>query len=347
MTSYTCIYCRQQKLIEGFNREHLIPEAYGKFKDNLVLSRQVCRECNQFFGNNLELALARGSPPGVVRSLLGRRPLSGLKKAITKRVSIRTASNDPLKSDEVDFIDSADGGGVALRPGIKYWSTDGSSWKFASLESLESNISGLLDDLDIGQPVVITGSGVDESDAQQIADRVTAALTLYGKCIEYNEELEKSLPGQQIRIAVEVIEDHLTWRAIAKIAFNYLAYARGSAFALNKGFDEIRNYIRYGTAADKQLVTRVSSSPFHGGWREANSRQGHYVIIDWSKTGSGVVGAVSLFQVIHYQVQFGSYEGVLPGLIAKGSYFDWRTNEITDIQAVSHLSGIEIRCSNP
>lgn len=57
----TCIYCLRELPKSKFNREHVIPEAFGKFKDNFVLHNTVCEDCNQHFGDNLDLILGRGS----------------------------------------------------------------------------------------------------------------------------------------------------------------------------------------------------------------------------------------------------------------------------------------------
>lgn len=62
-----CIYCRLDKPPDDFNREHVVQEAFGRFKNNLVLHELVCEECNEYFGNGLDLALARDSLEGLHR----------------------------------------------------------------------------------------------------------------------------------------------------------------------------------------------------------------------------------------------------------------------------------------
>lgn len=42
-----CIYCMEEKGKALFNRDHVIPEAFGTFDDYLVLT-SVCQACNQF-----------------------------------------------------------------------------------------------------------------------------------------------------------------------------------------------------------------------------------------------------------------------------------------------------------
>ena len=55
-----CIYCKQADA--RFNREHVIPEAFGTFgADTMVLEGQVCMPCNSTLGSRLDLVLARDS----------------------------------------------------------------------------------------------------------------------------------------------------------------------------------------------------------------------------------------------------------------------------------------------
>ena len=65
-----CIYCTVEKDADGFNRDHVIPEAFGLFEGNFVLTC-VCVTCNQFFGDTLELKLARDSLEGHDRVRVG------------------------------------------------------------------------------------------------------------------------------------------------------------------------------------------------------------------------------------------------------------------------------------
>lgn len=67
-----CIYCLEDKDDSGFaKREHVLPEAFGTFENNLTLIGVVCDACNQFFGDELELAFARDTPDGLERFTKG------------------------------------------------------------------------------------------------------------------------------------------------------------------------------------------------------------------------------------------------------------------------------------
>ncbi len=62
-----CCYCGETKPLKEFNRGHVIPQAFGKFENNLVLHDIECEDCNKFSGNKLELVLARDSKEGLDR----------------------------------------------------------------------------------------------------------------------------------------------------------------------------------------------------------------------------------------------------------------------------------------
>jgi len=54
--------------------EHVMPQSFGRFKNNLTLIETVCDVCNEYFGNNLELDLGRGSWEGLSRYTHGVKP---------------------------------------------------------------------------------------------------------------------------------------------------------------------------------------------------------------------------------------------------------------------------------
>jgi hypothetical protein len=66
-----CIYCMVEKAADALNRDHVIPQAFGMFDDNFVLTHAVCAECNKAFGDTVELKLARDSIEGHDRTRLG------------------------------------------------------------------------------------------------------------------------------------------------------------------------------------------------------------------------------------------------------------------------------------
>ena len=76
---YECIYCRTQAGLEAFNREHVLSDALGTFKDALVLHRYVCKKCKiQFFANGIERELTRDAFEAILRYQKGiKKPGQG------------------------------------------------------------------------------------------------------------------------------------------------------------------------------------------------------------------------------------------------------------------------------
>jgi HNH endonuclease len=67
-----CIYCKEDKPASAYKKvEHVIPQSFGKFINNFTLRQLVCDACNQFFGDRVELALARDTLEGQSRSGFG------------------------------------------------------------------------------------------------------------------------------------------------------------------------------------------------------------------------------------------------------------------------------------
>ena len=73
-----CIYCLGEKAKAAFNVEHVVPQAFGGFRDSLTLHDSVCGECNDYFGKTLDRWLARASAEGLERYRWRVRPISSL-----------------------------------------------------------------------------------------------------------------------------------------------------------------------------------------------------------------------------------------------------------------------------
>jgi hypothetical protein len=100
MGKETCVYCLKKKELNLFNKEHVIPESFGKFTpNNLTLINTVCEECNSHFGKKLELFLGRDSLDGIMRYKYGLKKFAGRdrKKFKSKRVRFKIESKGAWK----------------------------------------------------------------------------------------------------------------------------------------------------------------------------------------------------------------------------------------------------------
>ena len=110
----TCIYCLRVSEETEFDREHVIPAAFGRFERNLTLLNLVCRQCNQQLGNTLDRILARGSPEGLHRLNYGVQPAE--KASLLDRRRVRFAwdsEKEEWKGTKLELI--AEGGQLVVQ----------------------------------------------------------------------------------------------------------------------------------------------------------------------------------------------------------------------------------------
>jgi hypothetical protein len=104
-----CIYCLENKPEDSFTKaEHVIPQSFGLFQDNFTLNQQhnktVCNDCNQYFGDNLEIALARDTVEGLSRYEHGIRSPKDFKSLGKKtRLQHKKVAQGILKGVIVDL----------------------------------------------------------------------------------------------------------------------------------------------------------------------------------------------------------------------------------------------------
>jgi len=134
--------------------------------------------------------------------------------------------------------------------------------------------------------------------------------------------------------------DQTIFRAIAKIAFNYVAHQHGSNFVLRSDFDDVRNYIRYGTAPSWTARTPVVL-PFHKPILYDDkplSRQtnGHLITFDWNNGRTGFLSQVSLFNTITYHVGIcPEFKGLWRDDYYRGHHFNTEERTIAPLTRVS------------
>jgi len=67
-----CIYCLEEKPASAFSgREHVTPQAFGRFDTNNLVLRCVCDDCNNYFGREIDQKLARDSAEALDRVNVG------------------------------------------------------------------------------------------------------------------------------------------------------------------------------------------------------------------------------------------------------------------------------------
>jgi hypothetical protein len=323
----TCIYCLRNLAEDRFNREHVVPQQLGSFENCPVL-RTVCAECNNYFGNSLELGFGRDSIEAVHRLRHGQK---------------RPDEFDGFKGERLKFMVPSNlaAGGVVLEPSA---SPDGSEIVMLLPPQVGVKLEGETE-FHYHTEEELTGEGIDrlpptnekvnirllvEDDAgvERVRELV---LTRFPK---FCEEGKLDLPSPErvdgkMLVEIKSKVDQLLARAIAKIAFNYMAFHAGPKFALNANFDPARRFIRYDQGGDDWgHFVRILSKPLLAEETEdLQVTRGHILILGWRDFETLVVW-VSPYNSMAYEVTLTRYyQGVWPPLKI-GQVFDWEHHNI-------------------
>jgi hypothetical protein len=130
--------------------------------------------------------------------------------------------------------------------------------------------------------------------------------------------------------------DAAIFRAIAKIAFNYVACVYGAEFILRSDFDFLRVYIRYGTEPPWPAVRPTNEPILSLDSRRYRQTNGHLITFDWNLSQLGLLAQVSLFNHMTYRVLFCPYySGIWTESIRSGHHFDFEDGVISPLMSAS------------
>ena len=331
-----CIYCLQEKSADCFqNRDHIIPQCFGQFAtDNLVLRDAVCDECNQYFGNKIELYLGRDTIEGIERYKHGIKPA---KQPKHKRLTFKIAEGDlagiivtPRYSDNKEIIDIEPvlQAGIINKTGNKfdYYEPHGIP-DAANLEKQGRSLKGLKFDF----------ISKDEDELNSLVKKLSEKGYKDIKLEPSREWPECVRKRNSILVAGEIRIDRVIYRGLSKIAFNYLCYIKGVNFVLLEDFNPIREFIRFDRGNHDRFFF-VNQSPilendrrfFKLGIKET---QGHLIVIDWNRLSLQV--RLSPFNINTYLVRLcNNFQGVwMP--IKNGHHFDVESRTVNQLMSVS------------
>ncbi|TET45418.1 HNH endonuclease [candidate division TA06 bacterium] len=320
-----CIYCVEEKDPSAFDRDHVIPESFGKFENNLTLhQQQVCRDCNQYFSKKLELFLGRDTVEGTFRYVSGPKDPKDFTTVKESRLLYKLAEEGPWKGamlrrvthDKIDAVNQ-----------VAFQQRNTGNWVFFPIEDVPSGHElkkqGFILKGDKSFKMVVHPD-FGEKKLKQL-------LTEKGLDIEPDGEVMDFKSGQEkVMVEIQQTVDKVILRGIGKIAFNYLTYAQGADFVLDKRFDGFREFIRYGTTSDTPHVW-IEGRPIWLDRKRLPTKhvQEHWVLIDWDETT--IFSLLSLFNLTMYKVQFCRRFLVLPGDIRTGNRFNVKTKKISKL----------------
>jgi hypothetical protein len=163
-----CIYCGERKPETAFNREHVIPEAFGKFEHNFVVLKIVCSDCNTYFGNNLDDVLSRDSMEGLQRFESGLTPATSKHRLGRGRLksSLRGTEFEGAKLEWRAAEDGSPGLVVNLLPQIGVGSDPGGPFEWFTLKEMPSLVE--LRAKGIGPAIHLRVWGCEAAEAREV-----------------------------------------------------------------------------------------------------------------------------------------------------------------------------------
>ena len=294
----------------AFNREHVVPESFGGFRNALVLHSLVCSSCNSHLGKTLDAALARDSVEGLERYRAGvKRPRD---IANFRATSITLRAHDAGEFTGAEIRLAPDESDTELRADI--------------LPSAAIHAADRDQYVPFSQTAILDGSWRSESVDWR------KGLKLFGPD-EATARMRRALEDQGVTFASwrplgppdaergvpEVLEEYtvppVVRRAVSKIAFNYLAFRLGRELVLMPAFDPIREFIRNGTDPSVPPVHVSHQLPFRTDRPPEERPQVHFVAIDGHGSHRNLLGVVTLFGYHGYTLVLAeNFKGPWPDL---------------------------------
>jgi len=347
---YRCMYCLIDKPTSEFNLEHIIPGSFGKFKKSPPkLKNCVCRNCNSVIFRKIEQIFARTSYEGLSRYKYGIDSTEA-HEISQSRVKGRVAGDPNWAGAFLDLTYDITRKqimvGLAEQAGLKKKDTD--QWVYFRLEELPCKNELISMGLNVSGEKSFKFFCTDRKILKNALDK--ANISING-----SEEMDCGLvTAEDSTILVEqkgVIDD-INRRVIAKIAFNYLTSHMGVNFVMKKEFNGIRLFIHKGKGDSTKYVS-VENKPIlmNEILNGVKSNCGHILTLETK--GKGILGKVSLFNLITYKVCFSeNINGVVP-IVRKGLKFNIEKMIVEEIGtcsgsfAKSVMSGTFKKYKNP
>jgi hypothetical protein len=311
-----------------------MPQSFGHFKNNLTLLKTVCNECNQYFGDNIELYLGRDTFEGIMRYGHGIKPEKIPRKH--QRLKFRIPEGK-LRNLIVKPKPPAEKGEFDIEPVLQvgFFNKWKNEFVYYETENIPTAKELQNEGYDLKEKDTISLIAKDEE-----MDDLIKLLRKKGFRVELGKD--KSWPmfvenRSKVRIEATVRIDRVIYRGISKIAFNYLALVAGKGSTLSDNFDGIRHFIRYDVGESDDYFIPNQPPILHDDkvFRKFNVKttQGHLIILE--RRGDSVISKVSLFNLYTYLIILcKNYSGIWFKL-SSGHHFDVNSREVSKLMAVS------------
>ena len=234
-----CIYCQKIKPISDFNREHVISRFMGTYENAFVLNQnEVCKECNDFFCENLENTLSFDSLEGLLRAeklpkrirtqrAIGRTRLqvtgqNGLFKGLILYISSDSENKEKIHVEVAPSI------GLAL-------DDKANTYEYYTIDAIPECTEKIKKRISFSKsPIITIGYDKEAVSAALIAKGFDLTKAKYTWNIPLSELTEENTIETQINCKI----DSLLNRLAAKNIFNFICYSYGKELAyLNNSQD--------------------------------------------------------------------------------------------------------------
>lgn len=295
-TAARCIYCKREDV--AFNREHCLPKAFGTYGGQTVVLRQhVCVACNSSLSRELDEILARDSFEGLLRAKLLRHNRKRPDRYRPQLTELRYEDDErfgPIRGARLimDWNTRC----PKLLPQILVRLETGQLQSYVQKE-LAAVPDGAFQNVAPGSVSALS----EPEDSQILASMMEQARSKGAKFTKAPEyvALPPTATQPQEKFEIQGVINDRVWRAIARIAFNYLAWIQGTYYVLDDRFDPTRNFIV--KPRPTRALVRMRREPILANesyrWR---SFQGHLILIETNQRR--LIGRVSLFNSITYDV---------------------------------------------
>ena len=330
-----CIYCLEDRPQSCFTKvEHVVPQSFGRFNNNLTLHEIVCDGCNQYFGDNLEIALGRDTYEGGLRFQYGLKPPGEFKSLGKKSRLLVTVEEGEFKGAYAYREYSENQREIVLKPipQVGFRKTGSLAYDYYLLDDLPSKQHFDQNGYELNQPGSIR---IIPSTCRDLIER---ALSEKGFTFKPYKDVDPDHSEHDRLCKVEGTIDDTILRAVAKIGFSYLTYWQSSKFICISDFDPIRHFIRYGVKPEYPLIKIRQEAILGDEPVEGKRRSGHLITVDWATDQRSVVAQVSLFNWLTYSVCLARDFSGERRVIRKGHFFDPHNQQVFELGAKPNLA---------
>ena len=216
-----CIYCLEDKPKDKFKKaEHVLPQSFGAFLNNLTLHKTVCDDCNQYFGESLELDLARDTFEGSARFQFGLKPASEYRTLGKRSRMQRKVAEGPFKGAHgvLRYSEEEDKVMLVPLPQVGFLNKD-SEYEFFLVDNIPSKDVLESKGFELKHPngILILPLSAQEEARTRLKERGIDMKVKEGTGFQPSQ-------NEDLLCEVEGTTDQTILRAVAKICFNYLAY---------------------------------------------------------------------------------------------------------------------------